>query len=357
MPAAIISLLAFPVRAQSVSLNQSELTKLKESIKTNPGAEKAFLKLRFTADMALTQQPNPVDSIVSEGHLANDPKKIATQKALADFEKVDALAYSYKLTGQEAYLKKCTAYLLNWAKINQGRGNPINDTKLDPLLEGYDLIKGDVSSEDRKVIDTWLSQIADAEIASPRFKLSRKTVYNNWNSHRLKVVGSIAFITGNKEYQNFTDTSMRQQIVKNLYKDGSGMDFEERDALHYHIYTLEPLLRIAQIIKRATGFNYYSYVSSKGSSIAKSVDFLLPFATGEKTHQEFVNSKTLFDKQRAENKEPGYKIGASFKPETSLTTFAEAAYFEPSYLTIEKSLAARSDRDMTWLCLLNAVRE
>jgi hypothetical protein len=41
---------------------------------------------------------------------------------------------------------------------------------------------------------------------------------------------------------------------------------------------------------RATGVDYYSWVSPAGSSIRRSVAWLLPFVTGEKTHAEFVNS-------------------------------------------------------------------
>ena len=349
-------LIGLSVKSQYVSLNKTETKQLSSLIKTDSVAGKYYQALKTSAEAALTQSPNPIDTIISEGHLATDPKKIRTQKSLADMNKIYALAFTYQITHKQAYLQKCIAYLVAWATVNQGTGNPINDTKLDPLLEGYDLVKADIDVSKRKTIETWLIQVADAEIAHPRFRSANKSAYNNWNSHRIKVVGLIAYILDKREYKIFTDTSLQTQILNNLYANGSGMDFEERDALHYHTYTLEPLLKIATVIKRATGTDYYTYTSPSGSSMQKSMEFLRPFTKGEQVHHEFVNSKVAFDRQRAENKEPGYTIGADFKPEKTIEVLTYAAYFEPSYLDIVKKLMRTSDTYPNWPAVLNAVR-
>ncbi|MES2332485.1 MAG: alginate lyase family protein [Bacteroidota bacterium] len=356
LPLAFAILLTTAARSQYVSLNRNEIDKLSSLIKKDQAAKKVYVALETLAASSLVQEPNPIDTIISEGHLATDPKKIITQKSLADMNKSYALAFVYKIDHNTAYLKKCIQYLIAWANVNHGVGNPINDTKLDPIIEAYDLVKDEMTTAERKTVDGWLRQVADAEIAAPRFKSTNKSANNNWNSHRIKVVGNVAYILNNTEYKQFTDTSIQKQILKNLYSDGSGMDLEERDALHYHIYTLEPLLKIVAVIKRATGTDYYGYVSPSGSSIQKSVAFLAPFATGEKVHHEFVNSKVLFDKQRAENKEPGYTIGAEFKPQTSVDVFSYASYFEPGYSVIVKKLLNTTEEYANWQLLLNAVR-
>ncbi len=331
------------IHAQYVSLNKSEIEKLIALSKSDPVAKKNCKALETVADMALLQTPGPVDTIISEGHLATDPKKIITQKALSDMNKIYALAFAYKLTGRQEYVKKCIEFIVAWARVNHGAGNPINDTKLDPLLEGYDLIKNEIAEADRKTINGWLMQVADAEITNPRFQSSNRSVYNNWNSHRIKVVGLIGYTLNNKAYEQFTDTSIKKQILENLYANGSGFDFEERDALHYHIYTLEPLLKIATVIKRANGVDYFAYTSAKNSSIQKSVAFLVPFATGEQVHHEFVNSKVAFDKKRADNHEPGYTIGADFKPQSAVEVLSLAAYFDPAYINTVKKMLNTSD--------------
>ena len=358
LPLFIIFLLLFTTNAKSqyLSLNPSELKKLKGIIQTEPSAQKAFSLLENQAKIALKQKPLPIDTIVSEGHLASDPKKIKTIKSLADLAKIYALAYTYKITDNKDYLQKCLEYIKAWAKVNQAIANPINNTKLDPIFEAYDLIKEEVNATDKEVIEKWFKQIAVVEIAERRRAIRKKSAYNNWNSHKIKIVANIAYLLNDNQYMLFVDTSLKKQIAMNLYADGSGADFKERDALHYHYYTLEPLLLTATIIKRATGFNYYTYLSDSGSSIQKSVAFLAPYATGEKTHAEFVNSKVAFDRKRAQNNEADYIIGSNFNPKKAMDTFIFASYFNPEYLTIVNKLAGNTAKYANWQSVIIAAK-
>ncbi|MFC5282334.1 alginate lyase family protein [Pedobacter alpinus] len=342
--------------AQFLSLNKTELKKLKTIVQEDSSAKKAFSLLEKQAKVALTQNPQPIDTIISEGHLATDPKKIKTLKALEDLKKIYALAYTYKITNNKEYFNKCVQYITAWATINQAIGNPINESKLDPLFEAYDLIKEEIKTADKQIIEEWFSKIAAAEIATQFTSLKRKSTYNNWNSHRIKILTNIAYLTNSKTYQLFVDSNFKKQIEKNLHADGSGMDFKERDALHYHQYTLEPLLTAATIIKRATGFDYYTYQSISSSSIQKSVEFLVPYAKGEKTHAEFVNSRAAFDRRRANNNEPGYKIGANYDPKNAIDVFIEASYFNKEFVEIVNTLAQNKSNYANWRCVLNAVK-
>lgn len=353
----IFCLLINSLNAQWVSQNSQEIRKLQKLISTDPAAAKIYRAIAEKANTALTETPRPVDTIISEGHLVTDPKKINTIKSLADMQKIYALAIAYQITKKKEYRNKSVEFLLAWAKTNHGVGNPINDTKLDAVWESYDLLKNEISQADKTIIEQWMQQVADAEINVFFAKKSNKSTYNNWNSHRIKVVGLIAYTLNSAAYKTFTDSSLRIQIQKNLYADGSGMDFKDRDALHYHIYTLEPLLKIATVIKRATGKDYFIYQSPSGSSIQRSVAFLAPYATGEKIHHEFVNSKVSFDKKRADNKEPGYTIGANFKPEAATEVLSYAAWFDAGYNTIVQKLTQNNTPYPNWQLLLNAVRK
>lgn len=341
--------------AQYVSLTKKEIGKLRKLISTDSSVQKIYHTLETQAAAAFAQEPDPIDTIISEGHLVTDPKKIRTNRSLADMNKIYALSITGRVADNKKYIDKSIAYIKAWATINHGTGNPINDTKLDGLLEGYDLVKEQATASDRALIETWLRQVANAEINHPRFKAAVKSAANNWNSHRIKIVGNIAYLLNDKSYKVLTDTTLQLQLAKNLYANGSGMDFEERDALHYHIYTLEPLIAVATTIKRADGRDYYDYVSASGSSLKKSVAFLVPFATGEKTHQEFVNSKTAFDRQRAANKEAGYAIGADFERKTAAGVLSQAAYFEPGLSSIVNNLLNVEHGYANWRSVLNAV--
>lgn len=330
--AALITILPQITSAQYVSFTKPEISRLKKLIKTDAEAISKFGKLKKIADESLQDVPLPADTIFSEGILAGNPKKVKTQASLRDIPKTYALAMTYALSGGEAYRDKAIAFLYAWATVNKPQGNPINDTKLDGLIQAYDLIQAEFPATEKKTFENWLRALAQRE-------QNRKPVTNNWNSHRLKVLGLVAYTIGDTALQHYTTTELEKHIARNLYADGSGYDFIERDALHYHVYTLEPLLKLAIVMKRAGGKDYYNYVSSSGSSIQKSVAFLVPFVAGAQTHPEFVNSKVKFDQARAKNNEPGYQAGKLFSPAHGATTLSLASYFDPKVLAPVNKLA------------------
>lgn len=342
--------------SQYVSLNKNEILTLRNLVAKDSSAKRFYASLKRTADEALTQTPNPIDTVVSEGHLATDPKKIKTVESLRDIDKIYSLAIVYAVEGKKDYLQKAANYITAWAAVNQPQGNPINDTKFEDLLFAYDLIKNDVLAERQQSINSWLVKMADAEIKTGSAK-SKKTSYNNWNSHRMKVIGLIAYILNNDGYKTHIATELPAQIEKNLLPDGSGIDFHERDALHYHIYTLEPLISLATVVKRATGKDFYNYTSPSGASVKASIDFLIPFVSGEKLHPEFVNSTVAFDKKRADNKEAGYEIGAPFKQKAGVPVLVQAAYFEPSCMNVVRKVLNTSATYPSWQAVINAVRK
>ena len=351
--ALVFLLSALCVNAQYVGLNPAEIAKLKQLIDGDASVKALYKNFEGIADASLNVNPNPIDTILSEGKLQGDPKKTATAFALKDMPKIYGSALVYKLYGDKEYLKNAVQYLLAWAKLNKSKGDPIDDTNLDYAIEAYDMLKANINATNNAVIVTWFKQVAAAEIKT--WKPNKETGYNNWNSHRLKVVGEIAYAINDAELQKFTIDGLKKQIEVNLYADGSGVDFKLRDALHYHAYDLEPLLKLAIVLKRATGVDYYSYVSDKQSSIKKSVEWFVPYITGEKTHGEFVNSTVAFDKKRAMNGQAEYKAGTLFKPANGLKTLALAAYFDPQYTGVIEKVKATDNKYSDWQLVLNKV--
>jgi len=327
-----LALLSFSSFAQLVSLNPGEIKILKTQIKNNEEIKKLYLGFEKSASGYLNELPNPIDTIRTEGLLKGNPKKVRTQQALADMNKIFALALQFRITEDQKYLNKCLEFLSAWAKINKPNGDPIDDTNLDPLVEAYDLIKKDIPAIDKKAIEQWLQETAWAEINSKRMKAGRATAINNWNAHRLKVVGEIAYTLNNQELISWTIENLKKHISVNLYTDGTSLDFKERDAMHYHIYDLEPMLKLAIIIDRAKGPNFYTYQSAKGSSVKKSVEWLIPYINGEKQHEEYVNTTVKFDRDRAKNNEPGFAAGTMFKADLALPVLKLAVYFDPAQI-------------------------
>ncbi|MBB2146073.1 alginate lyase [Pedobacter sp. LMG 31464] len=348
-------------KAQVVSLSTAELTKLKDLINSDSKVEMYSIDLLLTANASLTATPNPADTILTEGILQGDPRKIKTAKCLEDMQKIYALAFVYKITGDKKYLDKTSEFLLVWAQRNQPQGNPINDTNLDRIIFAYDLVKSDLATDVNSAVINWLSKVALQEIKTYNEKVKSKsaTYFNNWNSHRIKEVAEVAWAINDEQLKTWVIENYKKQISKNLMPDGSSHDFHERDALHYHIYDVDPLMVAATILKRDGKFgeNPYSYKSPEGNSLKNSVDWLVPFFTGEKTHAEFVNSKAAFDKKRAANGEKGYIAGTLFKPQEAKTSIALANYFDKEMLTFYQANINAKLKYPSWQFVLNEVKK
>jgi len=205
-------------------------------------------------------------------------------------------------------------------------------------------------------IERWLRQTAEAEIHAGYNRPERATAHNNWNSHRLKIVGEIGFAIGDKKLQQYAIEGIQQQIGSNLLADGRSEDFVSRDALHYHVYDLEPLLRLAIVLQRATRKDYYHYTAPSGASLAKSVEWLLPYLDGRQTHAEFVNSTVEFDRRRAKNGEAGYTAGTLFEPKAGISTLVLASWFDEGKLALARQLAGSGEDYPNWQAVINALR-
>ena len=256
------------IHAQYLTLHDQEITQLKKLIKTDSSAAKQFNPLMNLADLSLKDTPNPIITITSEGRLAGDPLKTATAYALKDMRKMYALSMVYRITKDAVYFKKAETFLMAWATINQPTGDPIDETNLDAAFESYDLLKTKLSAKERSVITRWFRNVADTEINYPRMvRLTKSGRYDNWNSHRLKIIGEIAWLLNDETYQKFITENLTVHIAGNINPDGSSFDYTERDAFHYHIYDIEPLIKLAGIIQRAGGPDYYHYTTNNNKTL------------------------------------------------------------------------------------------
>ncbi|WP_443945462.1 alginate lyase family protein [Pedobacter sp. AW1-32] len=316
--------------AQIVSFNTTEIEQLKKKMKSDESLAQSFGKFEAEAKVFMADKPNPIDTIRTEGLLKGNPIKTRTWEALKDMRKMYDLAILFRITGKNEYFNQSLNFLSNWAKRNQPGGNPVDDTNLDGAIEAYDLIKSKLNQKQNKLISAWLLNTAQAEMHSKRMTAGRTTAINNWNAHRLKIVGKIGYAIEDKAVIQWTQDMLKKHIDTNLNADGTSWDFKERDAMHYHIYDLEPMLQLAIAIDRGKGPNFYTYKSNKGASIKKSVEWLIPFMNGEKQHEEYVNTKVKFDLDRAKNGEAGFAPGNFFKPEMALPVFQRSVYFDPA---------------------------
>ncbi|MDZ7693279.1 MAG: alginate lyase family protein [Balneolaceae bacterium] len=180
-------------------------------------------------------------------------------------------------------------------------------------------------------MEQWLQTIAEAEMSNDDIPM------NNWEAKRIKLVSLIGLILGNEEYLSFADRHFKALVQVALNGDGTTRDLKERDALGYHTSGLKPLMVYGitlQQAKRASDLNPFTYKNSQGGSIRKSVDYVNPYARGEKIHKEWVNTTVELDKKRAEAGLEKYQPGTKFIPEDALEMYELAYFYDEEYLQL-----------------------
>lgn len=356
-PALGVLLMDSMVMAQSVALTPRQQSTLRELVKNDKNAARQFAKVKAEADEALTARPDPVTIIESEGRLKSDPGKISTLKSLKDMPKAEALGWAFAVTGEARYSGKAKEFVLAWAQVNEPQGDPINETKLEPILTAYDLTQAVFSGAEKASVETWLRKIAGALIEHQK-KKGKATSFNNWHSHRLKMLGLCGWLLRDSPLIESTLTSYREQIANNLQPDGSSFDFHERDALHYHCYDLEPLLILATVARQqGVSIDFFHFTGPNGASLKKAVEFLVPYCDGTKTHSEYVNSKVEFDRKRAAAGQAEFAIGHAFDPKDALETLEMAGLFEEPFAELAAQIRGKKTAKYgSWQLVLNEAR-
>jgi len=310
--------------------------------------DEAARRLLARADAALDRAPGAIPRLHTEGTLPGKGIREISLKAKQDQPIVLALAIAWRITGEKRYLAQAARYLENWADIYQMSFNPIDETGFDTLLLATDLTRQDLDAPLRAKLDGFWRRMAvgylDAMDRGP------EKAHTNWQSHRIKLATMAAFEVGDARLIARARAAFRKQIATNIRADGSVFDFHERDALHYVTYDLDPLL-MAALAAKAHGEDWYGWKSVTGSSLAGGLRWLEPYATGAKTHIEFVNSKIQFDRDRAAAGQREY-APHPWDPANAVNTYTQAALLDPAYRDFADRLAASTGRKpMEWFSL------
>lgn len=313
-----------------------------------PAADPVARKVLARADAALDRPPGAIPQLHTEGTLPGKGIREISLKAKQDQPIVIALALAWRLTGERRYLDQTARYLENWADTYQMSFNPIDETGFDTLLLATDLTEADLGPALKAKLDGFWRRMAagylDAMDGSP------KNSHTNWQSHRIKLATMAAFETGDAKLIERARGAFEKQVSGNIRPDGSVFDFYERDALHYVTYNLDPML-MAAIAAKAHGQDWYHWKSPTGSSLAGALKWLEPYATGEKTHIEFVNSRIQFDRDRASAGQKEY-APHPWDPGNAVNTYALATRLAPAYRDFAARLAEREKRQPDdWLLL------
>jgi len=255
-------------------------------------------------------------------------------------------ALAYRLTGDSRFLGAAEKFMSAWAGVYQVSFNPIDETSLDQMIFAYDLTNAALTPATRDKMRDFFRTMAQGYLD----KMAHGKKDNaNWQSHRVKLAVLAAYAVGDPQLIAQARQAFQQQVSVNIKADGSVVDFYKRDALHYVVYDLEPLTTAA-VAAKAHGEDWFHSSASGKSSLEKAMDWLTPFALGQKQHEEFVHSKVAFDAARAKVGLKGYS--GMWEPAASIKLYQLASLADPKYTSVLKQLPSDGKYPQDWLTLL-----
>ena len=300
-------------------LNAAEVKSLRRAVEKEPDAPRALPRVH-------TEGTLPHQGIRDES--------IAAEK---DWPLMRRLALLYRAGHRPEDLSRAERLLDAWAKTYRPSFNPIDETGLDAMIDAYALLQPDLGDATRSAVSAFLRKLGEGYLRQLENNLdpSKGSWINNWTSHRVKLAALSAFALHDKAMIDRARAQFVAQLARNIAPDGETVDFRQRDALHYVVYDLEPLLRAA-VEAKAQGMDWYRLKGPQGGDLRAALDWLLPYAAGEKPHQEFVHSTVTFDAERRQAGVKGFE--GMWDPALSGRLYRMAAQLDPRYASIADRL-------------------
>ncbi|HEV3104403.1 MAG TPA: alginate lyase family protein [Trinickia sp.] len=341
-----------PFAAAHAAMNFCAAPALQTSERTN--AEPPAQALMRSVSARLNDQPKPLERLHTEGTLPHEGIYDQSIEAEKDLDLMRDAALVWRATADDRYLKLVDRFLFAWATTYRPSFNPIDETHFDAMILAYDMTASALPVKTRNATVAFIETLANGyveRIGSEPRPLSG-TYRNNWESHRVKLVAMAAFTLDERKLIGAAQRLFIEQVGNNIAPDGATVDFAERDALHYVTYDLEPLV-VAALAARRHNRNWLAERAANGASLALALDWLVPYALGEKTHDEFVNSRVALDAKRRESGLPG--TSGPWNPARAAELFHLAARLSGRYAPVAIRL---SPMPPPWLavCLPLAAR-
>lgn len=297
------------------------------------------------ADRALLRPPAALPVVHTEGTLPTAAGYKLAVQAKADWIAMAALASAYAVahaadpSGARAarYRDGYEQYLSSWLDVYNISGNPIDESGLGHWLLAFRVAGQALTVPTQQRMRAFACKLSARY--QQRMPPSRGTSTNNWQSHRVKLAVMGALTCSTPALVNGAQQLFEEQVRANLAPSGQSIDFAQRDALHYVVYSLEPLVEAA-LFASFDERPLYRYTGPQGQSIARGLEWLLPYASGQRTHEEFVHSSVPFDKARADAGVAGYS--GLFKPELARHLYWLAAQLDIRWAATSQDLGIHS---------------
>ncbi|MFP4356627.1 MAG: alginate lyase family protein [Phycisphaerae bacterium] len=333
-----------------VPLDAAQLKRLRDLAADDREAAALAAEAAEKAKGLLSAQPHPLEVIHYEGLVHTDPRRIATVAKLREMGDVARLVRYWQVSADARAAETLRKFILAWTGTYKLTGNDVNENKFWPMLVAYHALRDSFPGERRKQVDAWVEHLGRLHVRA----VEKSEHLTNRYSKHVRLAAMAGMILGRKEWVATAHEGIRRFVTESLYADGTSRDLKRRDTLTYHASSLRPPLQLA-MLAGAEGRKLYAWQSEKGGSLEKSVDYVVPYAMGEKTRREWTRSKVDLDRRRAEAGLDEYEPGRLYEPRRALKLMEQASYFDADLLKVVLHLtASEAKRFPTWQTLINA---
>lgn len=219
---------------------------------------------------------------------------------------VSTLGLAYRLTGREEYANHAAALVRVWfldpstrmnphlnfgqgiPGINEGRGIGIIETRgLPEMLDGVLLIAGSRAWKpaDQSGLRAWMSAYL-RWLTNSQYGIDESKNGNNHETWYDVQVAGLALFTDQQDLARRTLEGSRGRIARQIEPDGrQPRELERTRSWDYSIFNLRAFFDLARLGQRA-GVDLWNYRTADGRSLRKALDYLVPFAAGERKWPE-----------------------------------------------------------------------
>lgn len=331
-------------------LDAAQLARLRKLAAEDKEAQAIARQVRREALKHLDDEPTPLEVIHYEGLVNTNPKRIATVAKLKQMGDAARLMRYWQVSGDERAAKQLRRLISAWTSTYKLTGNDVNENKFKPLLVAYHALREGFDEAQRRRIDDWVRRLGELHARA----VERSTHFTNRYSKHVRLLALCGMILKRQDWIGQAHEGIKRFVRHSCYPDGATRDLRRRDTLTYHCSGLKPPIELA-MLAGPKGRELYTWTNDRGGSIAKCVDYVVPYAMGEKTHKEWVNTKVDLDRRRAKAGLEKYRPGRLFEPDDALELMEAASYFDADLVSVVLHLSAsEAKRFPSWRMLVNA---
>jgi hypothetical protein len=251
-----------------------------------------------------SSKPNGLPYMRRDGVRNPGINKITDHRFLGDLDNAcRILSLAWYCTGDEKYAAKATSLLrywfmstatkmnpnLNYAQaipgVNTGRGIGIIETiSLTGIADEVSLLKGSRSftTGDAKSMQEWYTQYLNWMQTSKNGN-DEHAAKNNHGTWFYAQAIDFALFTGNIAKAKVLAEESKKRMDSQIDREGKmQLELDRTNGLGYSTFNLQAWFRVATLAQHA-GIDLWHYTNKQGAGIRTALDWLLPYALGQKT--------------------------------------------------------------------------